>query len=145
QLVKGYGNGIGVDVYPWENVDLLVEDASKLPLDNEAFDTVTVVAALNHIPNREAVLSEINRVMKNDGLLIITMISPFVSRIWHYIRSPWDADQKERGMKNGEVFGFTSDDLRKLLVSANYEVVYEKRFMLCLNRVICAKKRQSLV
>jgi SAM-dependent methyltransferase len=140
QLVKRYGNGVGVDVYPWENVDLLVDDTSKLPVEDETFDTITVIAALNHIPNRREVLYEINRVMKKDGLLIITMINPIISRIWHFLRRPWDADQNERGIKDGEVYGFTRQDLKILLKSANFEIIAEKPFMLYLNRVICAKK-----
>ena len=140
QLVKRYGNGLGVDVYPWENVDVLVEDTSRLPIEDETFDTITIIAALNHIPNRKQVLNEINRVLKKDGLLIITMINPSISRIWHFLRRSRDADQNERGMMEGEVYGFTRRDLKKLLKSSNFEVITEKPFMLYLNRVICAKK-----
>jgi len=29
--IRSYGNGIGVDVYPWDGVDVVVKDTSKLP------------------------------------------------------------------------------------------------------------------
>ena len=47
-----YGKGIGVDVYEWGNVDLVVNDTSKIPLEEKSVDTITIIAALNHIPNR---------------------------------------------------------------------------------------------
>lgn len=140
QLVRRYGNGTGVDVYPWENIDLLVEDTSKLPFKAETFDTITIIAALNHIPNRQDVLREVFRLLKNDGILIITMINPRISKIWHFLRSPWDADQNERGMKEGEVYGFTRQELNTLLNSSNFQIIFEKPFMLHLNLVTCVKK-----
>ena len=141
ELVKKHGDGIGVDVYQWENVDLVVNDTAKLPYKNESFDTVTIIAALNHIPNREEVLKEANRLLKRDGRIVITMIPPTISRIWHFLRKPWDADQKERGMGPGEVFGFRQQELRELLKKAGFEVVLEEPFMLHINKITVAKKR----
>src|SRR5690242_18608281 len=42
---------VGVDVYPWPGVDLLVKDTAQLPFSDRAFDTITFVACINHIPN----------------------------------------------------------------------------------------------
>ncbi|MFC1514712.1 class I SAM-dependent methyltransferase [Candidatus Omnitrophota bacterium] len=53
------GEGTGIDVYPWDGVDLIVEDSSKLPFEENSFDCVTFVASLNHIPNRAEVLKEV--------------------------------------------------------------------------------------
>src|SRR5207245_507345 len=39
-LVKQWGNGTGVDVYPWPGVDMVC-DTTHLPLANEHFDTVS--------------------------------------------------------------------------------------------------------
>ena len=33
------------------------------------------------------------------------------SRVWHWLRAPWDADQRERGMKPGEVYGFSPSEM----------------------------------
>ena len=73
-----------------------------------SFDTVTIIAALNHIPNRAAVINECRRVLRPGGRVVITMLTPRTSRVWHWLRAPWDADQRERGMQPGEVFGFTT-------------------------------------
>ncbi len=145
ELVKAYpGQGIGVDVYGWDGVDLVVEDTAKLNYEAEEFDTVTIVAALNHIPNREEVLRECMRVLNKNGKIIITMISPFVSTMWHKIRQPWDVDQKERGMKKGEVYGLTRREVHALLINAGFDVVYESRFMMGFNLLVVAVKSKAL-
>ncbi|MBN1303675.1 MAG: methyltransferase domain-containing protein [Anaerolineales bacterium] len=141
ELVREYpGPGIGVDVYDWGDVDLVVKDTSRLPFKAQEFDTITIIAALNHIPNREEVLAEAKRVLKEDGKIIITMLPPFISKIWHILREPWDIDQAERGMKAGEVYGLTHKETLKLLKDAGFRVVYEKLFMFGINRLTIADK-----
>lgn len=135
KLVRHYANGVGVDVYPWPGADVIVHDTAALQWKSESFDTVTIVAALNHIPNRVAVLNECRRVLKPGGRLIITMLTPRTSRIWHWLRAPWDADQRDRGMQPGEVYGFTSAQLLELFRRAGFTLVSQQRFMCGLNRV----------
>lgn len=134
-LVRHYSNGIGVDVYPWPGADVIVHDTAALQWTSESFDTITIVAALNHIPNRAAVLNECRRVLKPGGRVIITMLTPRTSRIWHWLRAPWDADQRDRGMQPGEVYGFTSAQLVELFTHAGFTLLAQQRFMLGLNRV----------
>lgn len=139
ELVRRHApGGVGVDVHQWGRVDLVVADSSRLPFDDETFDTVTILAALNHIPNREAVLREARRLLRPGGRLITTMIPPRLSTIWHRLRRPWDADQTERGMKPGEVYGLTAAEVRRLVAAAGFEVQLEKRFMLGINRLTVA-------
>jgi len=58
-LVRPYdGEGIGVDVYQWGDVDLVVEDSAKLPFESGEFDTVTIISAINHIPPIEEMSSK---------------------------------------------------------------------------------------
>lgn len=134
-LVRHYENGIGIDVYPWPGADLIVSDTAKLDWDSQSFDTVTIIAALNHIPNREAVLNECRRVLRPGGRVVVTMLTPRTSRIWHWLRARWDADQRERGMQAGEVYGFTSPQLFQMFKRAGFTLLSQQRFMLGLNRV----------
>lgn len=141
ELVKAYPDkGIGVDVYPWGGVDLVVENTAVMPFENNTFDTVTIVAALNHIPNRHEVLMEAHRVMRYKGRIIITMISPMISRVWHFLRSPWDVDQSERGMRQGEVFGISNRELKKILKYTGFIITKQQRFMLGFNCLTIAQK-----
>lgn len=148
RLVRYYANGVGIDVHPWPGADLVVADTAALQWEPASFDTVTIIAALNHIPNRSAVLDECRRVLRPGGRVVITMLTPRTSRIWHWLRAPWDADQRERGMKPGEVYGFTSAQLVDLFARAGFILLSERRFMLGLNRVYVfglAESRQHAV
>jgi len=145
ELVRSYsGKGIGVDVYQWGDVDVVVEDTAKLPFDDKSFDTITIIAALNHIPNRVEVLIEAKRLLRDSGKLIVTMLPPKISRVWHGIRKPWDVDQSERGMKEGEVYGMTEDNLGKLLSETGFEIEFNKKFMLGINNLTIAKKKSEV-
>jgi SAM-dependent methyltransferase len=143
-LVKKYremgGQGIGVDVYPWDGVDMLVQDSSNLPFADDSFDAVTFIACLNHIPNREDVLREAIRLLVHDGIMILTNLHPFVSRVWH-AWAFWDTDQRERGLKQGEVWGFTGKQLRELLDRTGFTVELMRRFSWGLNQIYVCKPR----
>lgn len=142
-LFKYYysGDTVGVDVYQWGQVDRVVENTADMPFDHEEFDTVTIIAALNHIPNRLEVLQEVFRVLKNDGKLIITMIPPVISAMWHFLRKPWDEDQKLRGMQEGEVFGLSRKHLLKLFDEAGFQFISHQRFMMGVNHLYVLKKK----
>jgi ubiquinone/menaquinone biosynthesis C-methylase UbiE len=140
RLVRTYRDGVGVDVFDLGDTDLIVEDASRLPYPDESFDTVTIVAALNHMPNRSAVLAEARRLLRPGGRIVVTMIPPGISRLWHKLRERSDTDQHERGMQEGELYGMTADELRQALEAASFRVVREERFMLGVNRLTVAEK-----
>ena len=133
RLVRHYSNGVGVDVHPWPGADVVVDDTAALQWESHSFDTITIVAALNHIPNRAAVLNECRRVLRPGGRVVMTMLTPRTSRLWHWIRGSWDADQRERGMRPGEVFGFTSKELVDLFERAGFVLLSRRRFMLGVN------------
>lgn len=139
-LVRRYGDGLGADVYQWGDVDVVLSNAGSLPFEAEAFDTVTILAALNHIPNRAAALREACRVLRPGGRLVMTMIPPTLSRIWHRLRRPWDPDQTERGMKEGEVWGLTRRQVHKLLNDAGFRIILQRSFMLGVNLLTVGQK-----
>ena len=139
KLVRRYENGVGVDVHPWRGADLVVPDSSSLQWEAETFDTITIIAALNHMPNRAAVLRECRRVLRADGQMVVTMLTPRTSRIWHWLRGQRDADQRERGMKPGEVYGFLPGEIIDLFASSGFTLASQKRFMCGLNRVYVFK------
>lgn len=138
KMVRAYKaqghDGIGVDVYDWGDVDLVVDDTSKLPYENSSFDTITFVACLNHIPNRKDVLKESVRLLKPGGQIVLTNLTPIISAIWHKW-AYWDEDQHERGMEEGEVWGFWHKQLRNLFNEAGLEIMKHKRFSWGFNHI----------
>ena len=127
-LIKRYGNGIGIDVFDWGGKALIVEDTSQLPFSDQSFDTITIIASLNHITNRKSVLHEVRRVIKSDGQLIITMINPFLGEIGHAIW--WYSEDKKRGgMVDGEVGGIWTRDLIQMCSEEGFYLHLHRRFV----------------
>jgi SAM-dependent methyltransferase len=147
RLIRTYrqedGEGLGVDVYPWEGVDLVVTDSARLPYPDGSFDTVTMVACLNHIPNREEVLHEAHRLLTPEGRLVVTSLYPRVSRLWH-AWAFWDQDQRQRGRQPGETWGFTHAELMDMFSRNGFRVVHRQRFSWGLNNLyVCVKMNIS--
>jgi SAM-dependent methyltransferase len=136
------GNGLGIDVYDWGSQDLLVKNTAHIPFPEDTFDTVTMIACINHIPNREDVIAEAYRLLKPEGLLIVTNLTPFLSKIWHKLAF-WDKDLHERGMQPGEEYGFWKTELEKLFHENGFFIWHRKSFSLGLNTMyICRKNRE---
>ena len=146
ELVKTYKTlhpeckAVGVDVHPWEGVDMVIEQTDHLPFADASFDTVCCIAALNHIPEREEFLQDAKRILRPRGRLVLTMLPPGISRVWHALRAPWDADQHKRGMAAGEVYGLNADIVKSLLKTAGFSVPRVNSFMLGINKLYVAEK-----
>jgi SAM-dependent methyltransferase len=137
-LTRAHGSGLGADAFPWEGIDIRIGDAGQLPFRDGSFDTVSVVAALNHIPNREAALLAVMRVLRPGGFFLATMIGPRTGRLAHVF---FRQDEARRGgMRRGEVDGIRPSEMRALLQQAGLELVREVSFQLGLNRLYIARK-----
>lgn len=141
-LVRAYGQGIGVDVVDWGDVDLVVPSAAQLPFADETFDTVTLLATLNHIPDRESVLTELYRLLRPGGQILVSMISPPVSWLVHRIRYHLDPDQHQRGISAQEVWGFWPREIRQLLQKAGFTLGGTRSCVFGLNRLYIGQKPQ---
>lgn len=141
-LVKKHGNGVGVDVHPWKGIDVLV-DTAYLPFQDETFDTIIFMASLNHIPKpiRSKVLEEARRVLKDSGQILVTMITPKISYIGHNYLWGWrDPDIQDRGMKEGEEWGFSASEIRRLLEDSKLNIKSHKKFIYGLNHLYIIQK-----
>lgn len=72
--------GIQKDIRDYSALDI-VSDITAIPVDDESFDVVMCIEVIEHLPNPIEALSELNRVLKPGGKLIIT--APFAS-LTHY-------------------------------------------------------------
>lgn len=74
-------SGVGVDVNAevinntmYEGIQLIaIKQKSRLPFGDESFDSASILDVLEHIVDQEKVLCEINRVLRPNGVLIITV------------------------------------------------------------------------
>lgn len=139
--VRSYGNGVGVDVAAWNGCDEVIEDAAKLPFKNGSFDTVSYLACLNHIPNRDDAVKEAARVLKKDGRIIVTMITPRLGKFIHWWRFRNDPDHQERHIDHDhELLGMSPEHIRSILKEAGFTKVKRKRFVYGLNNIYIAER-----
>ena len=130
RLVQKNGSGVGVDIVDYQNVDVVCPDFSSLPFEDNAFDTVTILAALNYFENPKEVLDEVSRILKPDGTLLVTFLNQGVSRIWHTIK------EKETTPRPA----FNEAELTACLEPAGMRIVDTKSFMFGLNIIYFIKK-----
>jgi SAM-dependent methyltransferase len=145
ELARAYraqqGAAIGVDVLPWPGADMVC-DTTRLPFPDRYFDTVAMLACLNHVPQskRSQVLQEASRVLKDDGQLLITMINPVVGVVVHAIRRRYDLDQLERGIGEEETKGLWDKEVKELLAESRFRLTETIPFVFGLNRLYMAGK-----
>lgn len=79
-----YGNAVHVDLYSVSGVDV-VADISRLPFGDGTVDAIICTQTLEHIADPNAVVREIERILRPGGLCYITV--PF---LYPYHSSPHD-------------------------------------------------------
>ncbi|MBN4062200.1 MAG: hypothetical protein COA57_16150 [Flavobacteriales bacterium] len=131
-LVHEYGSGKGVDIKNYGNVDVVAEDLSNLPFDDQSIDTVTIIGSINYFKNPKEVLKETNRILKDDGLLILTTTNYFVMKMWHLLRESWAHKP-----------GYTSKQLQAMITTAAFVIDKKIPFNFLLSNVYIVKKSKS--
>ena len=138
RLVRQWGKGVGLEVYPWHGIDIL-GSSYRMPFPAKVFDTAVYSATINHIPRRELALRETYRVLKDDGRVVVSYADPILGWIGHRILWRYD-EHIERGMAEGETCGFWTRDVEALLQDAGFVVVERVRFFYGLNNIMIAEK-----
>lgn len=96
---------ITFDMVPGEDIDV-VGDALNLPFGPSAFDTVVCTQVLEHIEKPWLMVKEIRRILKENGLCILT--APFLS--------PYHADPHD-------YFRYTIEGMKSLFENENFEII----------------------
>jgi SAM-dependent methyltransferase len=129
---------VGVDVFDWGSECLIVPNCRRLPFPNASFDTVSFVACLNHIPEREEALAEAYRVLKPGGRLLVTMIDRLIGKVGHAIW--WYSEDKHREIQEGEMMGMDPSDVLSFIHGAGFADVERRRFLYGLNSLYIARR-----
>lgn len=142
-FIKSYGNGMGVDVFPWKGCDMVIKDAADLPFKKGEFDTITYLACLNHIPNRNESVKSAYNILNNGGTILVTMITPKWGKFIHWIRFRNDPDHKDRNIDHDhELLGMSSRQVKAILSEAGFKNIKRKRFVFGLNNLYVATKTE---
>lgn len=82
----GYGVDFKVAEFQTEKLKTVqVHLGEKLPFDDASFDTVTMLAVLEHIEHEQAILKEIHRVLKPGGKLVLTVPSVWAQPVLEFL------------------------------------------------------------
>ena len=133
------GNGRGIDVFPYDGLtdEQVVRDMTRFPFDDAAFDSVTFIANLNHVPRpqRDAELAEAWRVLKTPGNIVVTMGHPLAELLAHGAVRVYDKLfgtrhdlDAERGMAEGEAYYLTDGEILGRLSRAGFADIAKKYF-----------------
>lgn len=104
------------------NLSFEVADATNLPFEDNTFDAVIIANALHIIPNPEKALSEIDRVIKPDGILIAPN---FIHRHTGIRSRIWSCILKIAGIRFEHQW--SENEYIDFLHSNNWEPVFTKR------------------
>jgi len=99
----------GMDIAPeFAASDILIRDVSDgLPFPDASFDHVFCIEVLEHVPNPYGALTEIRRVLKGDGVLVLSVPNPYHVKelIWNLLRIP---------DRQGHIYGWTRQNMTAL-------------------------------
>lgn len=91
QISENMDFGVGIDLHPnlklkHKKIQLIKGRAdTKLPIKSNRFDVVAAFAVIEHVKNPKIMLKEAKRVLKKDGVLIITTPSQVSKPILEFL------------------------------------------------------------
>lgn len=128
----------------WKNLQTRQGDAYRLPFANAEFDTVLMVRVLHHLKQPEAALSEINRVLKPNGVFVLEFankvhlknrVKAWLRRDFGFTRG-YAPHQIDSG--DGIIYNFHPEQVRNLLTDAGFSI--EKKRAASILRILLLKK-----
>lgn len=121
-------NYFGIDIYDeaieyarktYPFIKFKVASASKLPFRSNDFDLILFYETIEHVENPRECLSEIKRVLKKNGILILTMDSGSL-----LFRLIWFIWQKSKGRiwKGAHLHPFHHQELEQIIGDAGFKI-----------------------
>lgn len=127
EVIKNAKANIVNNLKSYKNIDLRVSDVDKkLPFVDKYFDTVTIVATLEHIFDPYRVVSEINRVTKKNGYLILEVPNfVWLPRRISVLSGKVPSTGDEGGWDSGHLHYFSFENITDLLKFSGYKIVHK--------------------
>ncbi len=126
-------NSIGVDfhLYPGLKEEQIIKDPLNFPFEDKSFDTITLIANINHIPEPifKDEITELCRMLKADGRIIVTRIGQVTSFLTHNVvhlqsmisKSYYSMDH-DRGMEEDERLSVSMKELNSVFASSQMQL-----------------------
>lgn len=116
-----------------------VADAHRLPFLNREFDAVFCLEVLEHVENPDVVLSEIHRVLKNNGYVIVLV--PSENWLFRFIIWPLWLLWRGKIWKGTHLNKFFADELVGLMEKEGFKIDKNHKFLLGMLQAIRAFKQ----
>ena len=104
-----------------DRIHKLLADCTQLPIADGIADAVIATAIIEHVDDPEALVREAGRVLRAEGLLVITTPDPTIDHIASTLGLLKEA---------GHQFHFRLDDLRALGGKHGFETLEARKFMI---------------
>ena len=138
-LVKDFC-GFGLDRNPKGPKGRVIQFNIKngyFPYISNSFDTITMVALIEHLDNIDFNLKEIYRILKSGAQLVITTPSPKAKEMIKFLSFfPFILDPS--GIDHN--IYFSKKDIYSLFEGIGFEIVCYKTFQFGMNQLVVAKK-----
>ena len=136
---NGMGNSSGLQMgkYDYGNLDI-VSDITSIPKSDESFDAILCTEVLEHIPDPIAVIKELSRLLKSNGILILsapfcslTHFAPYhfstgLNRYWYEKYLPENRLKIIELTHNGNYFQYIAQELHRILsIASRYSIAAE--------------------
>ena len=103
-----------------DGLKYLVGDAENIPFKDNFFDAVIGLDMLDHIPDYKECLREINRVLKKDGEVVLTVENR--NSLWPIVEFIWDKFGQGRDYGHVHVAHFTPKTFIELIKNSSFSV-----------------------
>lgn len=117
-----------------KNIKIIQGDAQNLPFTNNSFDVIIATAVIEHLAQPLKLLTEAYRVLKTDGIFILTTPDPFFDRIARIM-----------GKEKEHQKTFNLSELRKNLSKTGFRILCAEKFMISPIGFIAELKIEKLI
>ena len=132
-----------------------ISKATEIPLEDSCADILSITYGIRNVMEREAALSEFNRVLKTDGLVVILEFMKnenpsFFGRIMNFYTNKILPKVGGFISKNLEAYEYlpnsiedfaTVQTMQSELESAGFEMLYTKSFSMDISTLLIARKK----
>lgn len=119
-----YDKAINFGKKKYKDINFICADAHNLPFPEESFDLIISTESLEHVCSPEGVLSEMRRVLKKNGEIIVEMDSG--NSIFKLVWSLWTRIGPGKVWRKSHLTIFNSRKLKKMIIDAGFIIKKSK-------------------